>query len=442
MTDLHHQFRLKPYSKFGLPHFWGVSDLKINESALLNRRFEVESGTFLFSDGSYLEFPGNAIIKPRLFDEEWMEGDKPLTIYLGLKKLGQIDRNVSMVKSLAEESEIHTRFVSTIEPEEVNDIFHDGPSGQVSSLYYVARIFFQTEQDRLDDYDIIPIAILERDGDSIILSRRFIPPCVNITASPILSGIIKEIRDEIAGRIRNLEEYKSPSEMQKAELDSSHMLYILALNSLNSFAPLLTHVTEPVSVHPWDVYGVIRQLIGELSTFTERMNVFGESSDGIGAGIPAYDHSDLYKCFSVAHNLIGHLLNEITVGVDEMVRLEKDGDIFSADLPDNFLDPKNRFYLVLRTETDLDELLRSVQSVAKMGARKILQDLVSRALSGIELLHLQVPPQGMPRRSAALYFRVEEMGEQWDLVEKSRNVAFFLDNAPEDLKAELVARRR
>ena len=441
MADLNSQFQQKPMLEAGLPHFWGIGELELVASAITNRTFEVQSARLLFPDRSYVEYPGNAAIKARTFDVDWVEGDKPFTVYLGLKKLSSIESNVSVVADLSEAASAATRFASLSAPPEVTDLYSSGPAAQVRSLLHVVKIFFESEVDKLQDYALIPIARLVRDGDSIKLSESFVPPCYAISGSSVLIRLIKDIRDELTGRARQLQEYKSPREMQKAEFDASYMVFLLALRSLNRASPYLFHLTETRQVHPWFAYGALRQLVGELSSFSERFNMLGEAEDGT-PGLPAYDHTDLSKCFERVKSMVSHLLNEITVGPEFLAVLEQRDGYHVGQLPRNFFGQRNRFYLVIRTEKDIQWVVDCVQHDARLAALDEMAGLVAHALPGIELIHMANAPQGLPRRSYSYYFRIEQMSQQWEVVERDGNIALYWMDAPSDLKAEIVVLRR
>jgi type VI secretion system protein ImpJ len=121
--------------------------------------------------------------------------------------------------------------------------------------------------------------------------------------------------------------------------------------------------------------------------------------------------------------------------------LERADATFAAELPRGFIGQRHRYYLVIRTELDSDELLASFQTEAKLGARGEIGVLVRRALPGVELIHLPAAPQGLPRRSFSRYFRIEPLCAPWTGVERDGAVALHWTSAPEDLKVELVALR-
>jgi type VI secretion system protein ImpJ len=76
--------------------------------------------------------------------------------------------------------------------------------------------------------------------------------------------------------------------------------------------------------------------------------------------------------------------------------------------------------------------------MAKFSSREHLPILIARALPGVGLEHLPVPPQELPRRAHSIYFSVNHHSDQWALVQKGNNIALYWDNAPEDLEVELM----
>ena len=441
LSDLHSQSLLRPLHTLLEPHFWGVGELEIQEAALGNRSFDLRKGEFLFPDGTYAVFPGNATADPRSFDEAWVEGGKPLTVFIGLKKWIDAAQNVTVLHGSKNTAEVTTRFITTGDPEDVQDMHHTGPPAQVQRLEYVLKIFWETERDQLGDYVVIPLAQLERTGDEIQLSSRFIPPALTISSSGILFNLIKEIRDEIAARAHQLEEYKRQRGVHTAEFGARDMAFLLALRSLNRYAPLLYHFTETKQVHPWAVYGVLRQLVGELSSFSTVVNLLGELKDGTPQ-IPTYDHWNLWDCFSRSQALFAQLLDEITAGPEYMIELIYDGTYFAADLPPSIFVGGNRYYLVLDTEADPKSVGQSLSTIAKLSSRETLPLLIARSLPAVGLKHLEAPPQELPRRARSIYFQIDHHSDQWAAVQQGNNLALYWDAAPEDLKAELMVVER
>jgi hypothetical protein len=64
-----------------------------------------------------VEFPVNAVMEDRSFDNSWMDGGKPLPVYIGIKKWNPSGENVTVAKKSDSLAQITTRFVSTPDPQ-------------------------------------------------------------------------------------------------------------------------------------------------------------------------------------------------------------------------------------------------------------------------------------------------------------------------------------
>lgn len=440
--DQYQQSLLLPLKEQISPFFWGVIQHRINKEALKNQTFEIHQANLVFPEGTWVEFPGNSLLQSRAFDHAWVETDKPFTVYLGLRKLAPDASNAAVLENSDGLSDTAARLVTFKDAEEINDLYDaSGPRASLKRLHYLLRIFWENEIESLSDYDLIPIAQLLREGDEILLSREFIPPCLSVSGSDSLFKMLKSVRDQVASRCRQLQEYKSPKEMQVSSFDTEYMVYLLALRSLNRYAPALFHLLEAKNVHPWQVYGLFRQIVGELSSFSDRINALGETANDMRL-MPFYDHNDLTHCFKEATTLITELLNDIIIGPEHIVRLEKDELGFRAEIPPEALDRRNEFYLVIRSKTGEAELKKALNNVVKICSIDHMPTLISRALPGISLEQSKIPPPGLPRRSDSQYFRLDRSDSLWRQIERSQNIQIYWENPPEDLYAELVVLKK
>ncbi|MCJ8314771.1 MAG: type VI secretion system baseplate subunit TssK [Saccharospirillaceae bacterium] len=440
LSDQYQRSLIQPFQKHLHAHFWGVAALDLNSSALEHRSCEINSGQFLFQDGTYVNLPNDAIIQKRSFDEAWVEADKPFTIYVGIKKISSHKENVTVVNNFDNLSDISTRYVTKSDPENIKDIYKDGPDAPTKLLTHVLKFIWENEIEQLEDYLLIPIAKVLRTENGIEFSAIFYPPVLAINVNDDLSRIIKEIRDELTGRITQLTSYDNSSN-DSMKYDATLMRYKLAARTLSRYIPKLFHYTDTGDIHPWDVYGVLRELIGEISTFTESVNVLGETFDGVRL-IPNYDHQDIGLCFNKAKDLLATLLNEITVGPQFIVEMPLIGNVFKADIPQEFFEQRVDFYLIVSTQTSFQEQQTSLLTTSKLAAFDVVEVLAERSLPGVGLIHVANPPADMPRRPDAHYVRLDTHDEQWPIVERHKDIALLWDEAPEDVKIELVIVRR
>lgn len=425
---------LGPVNQLLVPYFWGSVKLDIQKSQLGNKILQLQSGSFIFPDGAHVQYPGNTVMNGRSFDESWAG---PLNVYVGLKIWSDSAANVTLVDNLEEIANVTTRFVATPDSEEMNDLHAGGPPARVKKLHYVLKLLWEDELQQAGDYLTMQIAQLQRVGAEVKLFADYIPPCPTISGSESLLNVIGEIRDQITARGRQLEEFKRKRSVHAAEFGSRDMVYIMALRSLNRYVPLLHHYLQTPQIHPWTVYGALRQLVGELSSFSERVNALGEFTGGQNS-LPPYTHTDLWGCYSAIQNMISHLLDEITAGPEHTMRLVKDGVFYGSELKPSIFQGRNRFYLAVKTESPATSVIQSMKSLVKIGSREDLHIIVSRALPGIGLEHQPQPPQELPRRSNTIYFLINSNSELWESVSKKKNLALYWNNAPADLDVELM----
>ena len=441
LNDLYNQSLSAPWFKYAAPFFWGAGQFKIRESALSNSIFDMAHGEFLFPDNTLAVLGENAVIQPRSFESVWEDQGTPFSIYLGLKNWDNHGGNVMASDMDDDLSDVSRRFLCDGPPKTVNDLHGDGPEAQIKQMDFLVKIIWETEIHLMGDYQLIPIAQVVRHLDEIVVSDAYIPPCLNFQGSATLAGIIKEIKEQLTAKTRQLETLKRSKGIHTAEFGSRDMVYMLALRSLNRYLPLLNHQTSIRQTHPWLLYGVLKQIVGELSSFSAEVNSDGELEDGT-ALLPAYDHKKLWACFSAAQQLITRLLDEITSGPEYIIPLHFDGTFFSADLSPDIFQGYCHFFLVLETQSDRESLFDAIKHIAKLGTRETLPILIAQSLSGIKLEYLELPPQELPRKTDAEYFRIDHNQKQWAPVEESHNISLYWDTAPEDLIVTLMVVKR
>lgn len=437
-ADLHAAFSRKPFLKAATPHLWGVGALELSDSALSNRSVQVRQAQCIFQDGTYVEFPGNALMDARSFQHLVKDGVNDIKVYVGLRQLDAYGANVTEVADLSQGAAASTRYAALLGGQEQADLYVSGPSAHVRGLHHVLKIFFEPEIEHLQGYDLIPIAELVRDGDVFAFSRNFVPPCYVLSGSEVLSNLLRDICDEFAGRAHQLQQYKTSLQARGADGDRDNLSFILVLQTLNRFTPALLHMLETPQSHPWVMYGVLRELVGELSTFSDRFNMLGQSEDGTG-GLPPYEHASSGRGFARAKVLITHLLNEFSVGPNFVAPLRSQGDdAYGAEIPAVHFSPRNRFYLVVRTKSELSAWLLSLQANARLSSTAEMSGLIQHALPGLELLHLAITPQGLPRRADTHYFRIEQASRHWEAVQRDQSLCLHWPDAPADMSADLV----
>src|SRR5690606_38472790 len=134
----------------------------------------------------------------------------PRMAYLGLRRLIDDEPNVKRYETLDDAAQSRSRFAALADPQALPDRYGSGAPGNVALMSYVLRIFWEDEIDNLGDYELLPLACLEQDGEQVRPVAGFAPPSMTLAAAGQLHHLLLELRDEIIGRARQLEVFKQP----------------------------------------------------------------------------------------------------------------------------------------------------------------------------------------------------------------------------------------
>lgn len=432
---------MTPVANHMAPYFWGVASASINEGSLVAGRLEIEGIELLFPTAAeMISYPGNAVCAGRQIDMQSIPVDGAITAYVGLKALKPGVSNVTEAKNDQEMATAPTRMAVPVEPELVADSYGKAPPARVRTMAYVLNLVYENELDQAGDLDLIPVARLMREGDRITLDPAFVPPCLTLSASTTLSTMLREIRDRVLGRARQLEGYKNLSVGQPASSDFT--LLLMGLRTLSRFAARLDHAASAPCLSPWDAYGLLKELVAELSVFSLNISILGEDWQDKKL-LPDYEHTRQGACFRAACDLIIRLLEGISAGPRFVTRFQFNDPYWTAEIPAQVLAEAKtsggNFWLVLHSESMAPETLADAAArLLKLSSPDGMKSLLVRALPGIPLAQSEGPPPGMPRMQGALYFRIGRESPLWSEVEKDGKVCMHWTGAPEDLDAQLA----
>lgn len=423
------------------PFFWGVAGGGVNEAALAAGRLEIAALNLLLPNNArMIEFPGNAVCAGRQIPVASIPVDGKIVVYAGLRAFKPGEANVTVAETREQLAAAPTRLAVPMEPELVPDTYSNGPPAQIRRMFYVLNLVFEDELAQVGDMDLVPVARLIRQGDQVVLDPAFAPPCLTLNVSPLLSSVIKELRDRVLGKARQLEGYKNVA--GRAEASGETTVLLMGLRVLSLFAARLDQAVENPCLSPWEAYGMLRELVAELSVFSLDISPLGENWQEEKLA-PAYSHADLAHCFSTTRDLILHLLDGLSAGPRFLTRFEFRDPYWTAEIPKQILTETQNsgsdFWLVLNSAAAEPQAMRdSASRMLKLSATSGMGSLLVRALPGIPLAASAVPPAGLPRRHGAFYFRVGQESPLWDEVAKGGSISIYWPEAPSDLEAQLA----
>jgi len=425
-------FKLKQMSQ---PFFWGISKLEINKKELLNKNIVIEQLELIFRDGTTINFPHNAAVASRTFDDKYDALEENLKFYIGLKSFNKNGVNVTELDSFDNLESVDTRFISNSEAYDVNNLYHKDESAQIQFMDYCLKIFFEDEIQNLNSYQIIPLATIEKQSEQIVIGENYIAPVLDIRCSANLFEIIKTVQKDLTSHVLQLGEYKLPSNIILQE--ANYLKYIMALQALSPFVPKLNHMMKVSTSHPLKYYELFLELIGVLSTFSNRVNVFGKLDNGVIL-VGDYDHLNLYECFNNAKILIKELLDVIIIGPDYILPFTKDESTFTLECPIAIFHANYRYFLVVKMPTNKENLKKSFLEFAKIAASSEIDIIVQRSLQGLSFELYDMPIQGLPQRENSTAYELLINNEQWGYIQQKQNMTIEFDEALDDVSIELI----
>ncbi|MRT15095.1 type VI secretion system baseplate subunit TssK [Enterobacteriaceae bacterium RIT711] len=424
--DLHHNYMLARHRQLAQPWNVGIVHCDFNSETLVDFTLKIERLQVVLPSGDYLEFPGNCLLQSRQFRDAWKQIENPFTLWLALRRFDPGHSNVG--------DSPNSRWLKPREESVMKDVYFSGPECSVSRILYNIQILSDEEKQSAVDCEFIPLLRLVYENDRVLCDDNFCPPLVTLNGSPSLKGVLEGLCADLANRAYQFAEYKRPEQLK----NGSHgdMTQLLAMRSLNRTLPLLNHYCRTPVMHPWPIYGLLVQLIGELSSFSELCSFNGEWAGG--ESLLPYDHYNLFASFGSARKLIIALLNNLTLEDNTSVTLTADDQmVFRGDLKSLPWQKANTVLLMLRSET-MTETKYTDNTGFKVASETTILGLIQHALPGLTATWLNPTPRGVPNRKDTFYFQLNQHDNLWNDIEKKRNIAFYWDDAPTDLQVQVI----
>ena len=419
------------------PWLWGVKKLEWDKGALAAGTVQIESlELFMPGMGFELSIPGNAVCAGRLAPDYLNAGDT-IDVWLGIANMKEGDPNVTVAASAKEQAAATTRMVVMEGQPDSADLYQQGPLGTVRQLRYVLQIVFGNELEQARDMSLLPVGHLKQSAQGLYVDTDYAPPCLRLADAPVLLSILREIRDRVLVKTREMDSYKGLARRSHlAELAS----IMLLLRSLTRFVPRLQLMVDMPVAAPWDGYILLREILADLSIFSNHFNALGEDSTGTCQLLP-YDHNNPAPCYRSLRDAIVLLLDALAVGPRYMVRFEKEDDLDQAHLAPHIFDNptgRNSYWISLYSAKNnlagSPDLLRT----AKFSPTGEMSTLLTHALPGLPCTMESHPPMGMPRRQGAVYLQLHTDSSLWPMVRMQGGIAMSWTSMPDDLEAYFI----
>lgn len=314
-----------------------------------------------------------------------------------------------------------------------NQVVHDDNTGREEKPVQLGRknIRFLLDTEDTEGMLTMPLARVLRDGTGhFIYDPEFIPACVRIGASETLMLMLQRLVEILEDKSTALSRGKKPGAGAWAEYSTRDIASFWMLHAVNSAIAPLRHQLMTKRGHPEELYVEMARLGGALCTF---------AIDSHPRAIPLYDHNELGRCFQELDRHIRKHLEAIVPTNCLRISLEKTADYFYAgQITDQRVLDRSRWVLAIGSPAGEVDLITKTPQIVKICSEKYVAELVKRALPGLALTHLPVPPSAVSAQVDMQYFSVDKVGPCWDSIVKTREIGVYVPGDLPDTRLELL----
>jgi type VI secretion system protein ImpJ len=396
---------------------YGLAGLEMDADALHNGTVSTLHARGIFPDGLIFNMPESDVLpEPRAIADLFPPTRDSITMLLAIPPRKPNGFNCALPDSALTHNGANgdARFVAE------SRVLHDENTGIDERPVNLGRKNFRllVDTEPAGDMLTLPIARVVRDGSGhFVYDANFVPPVLQLSGSPrlmLLAQRLIEILDEKSATIGR----GAGSSSGHAEFSTREIANFWLLHAVNSAAAPLRHLLVAKRGHPEELFLELSRLAGALCTF---------ALDSHPRDLPAYDHMNLSESFDKLDRHIRAHLETIVPTNCISIPLRASGDYFyEGEVNDQRCIGRARWVLAVRAGLGEAELMAQAPRLIKVCTPPFVRELVKRALPGMALTHLPVPPPAIAARVETLYFGISRNGPCWDHLAQTRQVGAYV----------------
>ncbi len=399
---------------------YGLAGLELDADALYNGAVSLLHARGILPDGLPFNMPEcDDLPQPRVIADLIPPTRDSVIVLLGIPPLRPNGLNCTIGAGNGD-----ARYASQAR------VLHDEISGVDERSVQMGRknLRLLLDIEPAGDLVTIPIARVVRDGAGhFAYDPGFVPPVVQIGASSRLLQLLQQMVEILneKGAALGRDAGNSRSDFSTREIASFWLLH--AVNS--ALAPL-RHLLIAKRGHPEELFVELSRLAGALCTF---------SLDSLPRDLPVYDHQNLTDCFNQLDRHIRAHLETVLPTNCITIPLVAAGDCFyEGKVTDARCLGNSRWVLAIRARMPDAELMTQTPQLVKVCTPVFVRELVNRALPGMPLTHLPIPPPAISTRVETQYFGISRTGPCWNHMLQTRQIGVYVPSAFPDPELQVL----
>lgn len=421
LMDAYHERLLDRRFSAVLTHGWGVSQMEVDADELARGVFSLSKCLAIMPDGTLVELR-EPLRGPAVSGAAGLRvGTGTAEVYLSLAS-AEIGGVVASAGSTG------ARFRHEVLT--VPDAFGSAQDAEVDVLHPNLRLTIGAQE--LQNSISIKLAELELDESGRLrVSSRYIPPCLQVRASPALMSGLARLVSVVGAKQKDLVSKVGDRSASLVEFGAADLATFLYLHTVNSWLPVFLHAAEHGELHP-------EQLYLSLATFAAQLSTFEGGSNP--AELPRFNYLDLGGSLLPLLDKIFALLGSVVSARYQSIPLEQtQPGLFVGRTNDPQLLRESALYLLAGGDIAEEALRDDLPRYIKVGSIDQIAKIVHSALPGVTVRQDLSPPHAIPVRAHMLYLKLDKQGRYWDSVVQSGTIAIYQPVKPERVKLELVA---
>jgi type VI secretion system protein ImpJ len=414
---------------FQISNLWfepyGLAGLELDAEALRNGTVALVHARGIFEDGLTFNIPeSDPVPAARNISELFPPTSESLTVLLTVPphKLGAANCALTV-----EQDKGRTRYVAE------DKTLPDDNTGLDEKALRLGRknIRLLLETEDAGEMQTLPIGRVKRDGSgNYIYDESFIPPCLQINASQTLMKMTRRLIEILQEKSATVALDGRGRGKFRTGLSAQEVSRFWFLHAVNSSLGPLRHMFVSPSAHPAELYTELLRLGGALCTF---------ALDSHPQNLPLYKHLSLDQCFGELERHIRAHLELLAPSNCISVPLRPAGNYFyEGDVTDQRCLDRARWIFAIQSAIGDAELITRTAQVVKFCSAQFVPQLVKRALPGMEMTHLPVPPAAVSPRVESQYFAISRTGPCWDHIAQTRRVGVYVPGDIPNPQVELL----
>lgn len=402
--------------QFAVTSLWrdayGLVSCELDAEAIRNGTVALVHAVGVFPDGLPFDMPECDTLPPaRNVGDLFSPVAESLTVSLAIPRQVQGGANCSVSGN----GRVSTRYVGSAAT------LPDENSGQDEKPVTLGKknITLILETEVHDALLALPIARILRDGSGhFIYDSNFIPPCLKLSASDALIKLTQRLVEILEDKSASVSRSQPRSQGQfQAGVSAGQVAQFWFLHALNSHLAPLRHLLLTKHSHPEELYRELLRLGGALCSF---------GLDSHPRSLPVYDHQQAESCFAALDDHIRRHLEIVLPSKAISIPLESvERYFYEGDVKDPRCFGRSRWILGVQAKMGEADLIAKVPQLVKLCSSKFVPELVRRAVPGLTLTHIPVPPSAIAARVESQYFAVSKTGPCWEHILQTKRVGVY-----------------